>query len=201
MACSKNKVPVNDVLYDLAKSKSTIAADGNSKIIISVKLNNDSDPLKRNIIFKTSVGNFTGGLNGMLTVKADFDHDTLKAQAILTAPFSPGIIYLSVWPDIDHRENYTLYDSIIVTPSSPFTIKLNTSSFGLKANYQSEDTIIAVLSNSQGNGVSLGTKVLFDVFLTTGQTRCRAVQKCKYINQPTIGCYCHLLRGKSFGWG
>jgi hypothetical protein len=161
-ACVKNQLEVKKVIYEFTLSKHSVQADGSTRVDITVKLSPDAEPGKRGVIFKTSSGNFTGGANGTLTVQADFDHNILLAKTSITAPSSGSKIYLSVMPDIPDKEKYTLYDSITVSKSMPDAIRLNPSSFGLRANYASSDTLTGTLKNADGNNVSSGTRVVFE---------------------------------------
>lgn len=169
LSCKKEKVPVSDVLFGLKLSRHTILADGSSKVTITVKLNAAAETGKRGVIFNASSGNFLGGTNSSITVTASFVSDSLIAKATYVAPLNSNKIYFTVMPDIPDKEKYTLYDSITVEKSQAFSIKLNPSSFGLKSNFASEDTIKGILLNSSGNGVSLGTSVIFEDLLINQQ--------------------------------
>lgn len=165
-ACVKNKVDTDKVITGLTLSSHSIPADGATKITLTVKLNYEAEPGKRGVIFKVSSGNFANGANNTITVQADYDKDALTAKAVYIAPLSGKKIYFSIMPDIVDKEKYTLYDSITVTPSVPFSIRINPSSFGLKSNFVSEDTVKAAIRNADGGLVSSNTTVVFEDVLS-----------------------------------
>lgn len=170
LSCNKKDyiTPTGDLLYNLQISTHSGLADGSTPISVSVNINKLADPSRRNVLFAISTGNFTNGQNSILVVPADLNGDSLTARASFTSPSNPGKIIIRVMPNIADSNKYELKDSVIFSASLPSKISLQTSSYGLRYNFQSEDTIIASVKNSQGQGVSNGIKVLFEDSLVSG---------------------------------
>lgn len=168
-SCKKNQeIKVDDVISNLKLSSQTGLADGGTTIIVSVDLSKDADISKRSVIFTISSGNFSNGQNGTITIPADLNNVSITATTTFISPSNPGTIVIRAMPNIPDSNKYVLTDSINFTNSQPSRISIQTSSYGLRYGFQSEDTIIGTIRNSAGQGASSGMKVLFEDSLLTG---------------------------------
>jgi hypothetical protein len=168
-SCKKNyEVQVDNVIYNLRLSPNTGLADGRTIITVSVNLSRNADISKRSVIFTISPGNFLNGQGGTVTVPAALNGDSIIATATFISPSNAGVITVRAMPNIPDSNKYVLKDSVVLTTSSPAEITLQTSSYGLRYNFQSEDTIIGIIKNISGKGISTGVKVLFEDSLLTG---------------------------------
>jgi len=157
------KIPVDQVFKNLKFSKSEIFADGQSTVSISVELSDKSSDDRRNIVFSASSGVFTANGKDTYSSKAEFENGILVAKATLRVSTKPGTIVVSVKPEFNSPVNgFILSDSIPAKTSVPFSIKLETSSFGIASNHLTEVFITGNLKNASGKFVSEGYNVLFE---------------------------------------
>ena len=168
LGCIKSKMDTAVVINDLTFSSPTITADGSSQVTISVHIDNDADSNKRNVSFRASTGSFINGKDSSISQKAVFVNSNLTAQVTYQAPMKPGMIYFVIQPDLSSSFNVTLTDSMMALRSEAAKVKLTISSFYILYGFLSEDTLTAKLTNSSGNSVSTGTKVIFDDYFPGG---------------------------------
>jgi hypothetical protein len=168
LGCGKHIV-TSDVIQSFKVSPTTVDANGATVTLTAVINPNASDD-RKSVIFSTTGGSLLGaGSDGKLTVKADWVGTNLTATASLVGPMSAGQVVLSVAPaTTSPNADYTLRDTIMANLVSPASIKLATSSFGIGANFTSEDTLIATLKSANNRKVSLGAPVQFDDVLANG---------------------------------
>jgi len=169
-SCRKEHIDSIDVISNLSISnKEGLVADGQTLVNITAEIDKRSDLSKRNIVFKTSAGTFTGNNDTVITIKADFLQQKLIGKATLKMPMIPGKIIISAEPEVKvSYGDFNLKDSIEVAPSLPSSIKLEPSSVSVKTGYQSEVQITGTLKNNANKNVSLGTKVKFEDFDENG---------------------------------
>jgi hypothetical protein len=170
--CKKNEIPISDVITNLSVTKQTLLADGSSLDTITVNINNDASLNKRYVTFKITGANITGGSNGLFTAPASYENGVLTAHAVIVAPFKAGTIYISATPKLDSLDNrnFTLFDTIHVTPSLPDFIRIEPSGLGLKTKYENEITITGTVKNIYNNPVSIGTRVEFENHFENGNS-------------------------------
>lgn len=159
----KNEVRIDKVLTNLKFSQPEISADGQSTVDVSVELTDKSSDDRRTVVFTISSGVFTASGNNKHTAKAEFENGILVAKATLRASTKPGFLVVSVKPEFDSPvKEFIVKDSISAKKSTPFSIKLGTSSFGVASNHLNEVFITGKLLNASGKFVSEGYNVLFE---------------------------------------
>jgi hypothetical protein len=190
--CGK-KVTTENVLSDLVLSTHVIDADGSSSVTVTVTLYSKASADKRNIVFSTTGGAFTGGANGKVTVAADYKGEKLIATTTLKGPMAAGKIVITATPETTSPNgDYQLKDSIIANQVDPATIKLETSSFGIGANYINTDTLIGTLKSAQNKKVSLNAKVTFTDYIASNPALhggFRAMQNSSDANSQVMVLY------------
>ncbi|MBE9585165.1 hypothetical protein IM792_11955 [Mucilaginibacter sp. JRF] len=169
MGCKTEKIDPNKIIYDLFISNRTPPANGSSIVDIAVQLDPTADDDKREVVFHTSAGTFTGNKDTLFTRKAEYIDGKLTANVKLSIPMSPTKIYLTVKPASTSRFNsFNLKDSLEAILVAPDKIKLSPSALAVSTGFSGEVLLTATLSRN-GDNVSRGTKVLFEDFLTNGQ--------------------------------
>jgi len=160
-SCGKS-VSTSDVLTDLVLSTHSIDGDGSSSVTVTVTLNNKASADRRNVVFTTTGGSFSGGANGKITVPATYVGQKLVAAVTLNGPMSAGMLTITAAPEtLSLNGDYQLKDSVKVNQVDPATIKLESSSLGIASNFLNTDTIIGTLRSAGNKKVSLKAKVTF----------------------------------------
>ena len=166
-SCEKEVIDKDSVIKDLVIApKSSIYADGESRLEISVKLNVNADIDKRGVVFTTNDGEFVNGKDGTITKKADFENGELVAKVQLVVSNSLGIVKITAKPEVSSQfVDFVLKDSVTKVTSIPQKISLHTSSLSVKSGFASEVEIVGTIKNEFNKNASSGVKVEFeDVF-------------------------------------
>ncbi|MBU1819980.1 MAG: hypothetical protein KKG00_00520 [Bacteroidetes bacterium] len=167
--CGCEDVKDSDVFDDFLLTSKEVPADGQSTIQVSVNIKEVASSDRRNFIFSTTSGSFTGSGTSKFTAKAEYEAGILKAKAILKAPIAPGLFTVTVQPEFDSPiREFVLSQTVTATPSVPASIDLETSGFGIISNFASEILLTGLLKNASGKNVSKGTEVLFEDKLLDG---------------------------------
>jgi hypothetical protein len=179
-SCEK-EVTLEKIFSNLVLTPAELQADGQSKIWVSVEIDNAANEDRRNFIFSTTAGTFTKTKTDHVTVKAEYENGVLMAKSELQASTSPGEFTVSVQPEFDSSiSDFKLSKTGKTTESSPASIDLETSAFGIVANFGSEVLLTATLKNGTQRNVSKGVQVIFeDELLNTDKAlgRFRKLQK------------------------
>jgi hypothetical protein len=168
-ACGKERATVAEVFYPIVLGDSTIAADGQSTVSVSVRLSDEAAADRKTVVFSTTGGSFTVSGNSKQTVKAEFENGQVIARAVLRAPFRPGVIDISVQPEFDSPvQEYVVKASVTALRSLPASIKLEPSALGIASNFTGEVRLVGSVKNSAGKNVSSDVEVVFDNELQNG---------------------------------
>lgn len=167
VSCRKVALSDNEVIQSMKLAPATIDADGTSQAEAIVKINSATDASKRKVIFEASAGTFAATSTKTVTVEAVYEAGELVARAKLKAPMSPGFVTVTAKPETRSAYNdIIIKDSIEAILSSPFSISVSASAFGVQTGYVGEVIVTGTLKNSKGKNVSTGVKVAFtDVYL------------------------------------
>lgn len=161
LGCKKT-IETHDIIRDVQVNSTDIMADGSTVVTITAILNEDLN--KRSIMFETDNGSFVDSPAGnSINVTATKLNDVLTAVAKLKAPSSSGTINIRVQPNIlDAEGKYVVKKTINVSSSEPAKIVLAANSFSVYNNFDGEIELTGTLTNSKGNGVSKGRKVVIE---------------------------------------
>lgn len=201
-SCTKQKIITADVVSSLKMSPSTVPADGTSLISVTVFINKDADADKRKLVFETSAGMFSNNTR-TITLEALLENGQLVARTTIKAPSSPGIVVVTVQPEIRSSYNdFIVKDSVTATPSLPASIKVEASTFGVRTDYLGEAQITGTLKNANNNNVSTGVKILYEDYFPGGAPvngRFRALQVVSDENSKVSTAYSpgHLTPGQN----
>jgi hypothetical protein len=166
LACKKQAVPVDKVIYGLQISNTSPLADGTTILNISVFIDSLADSDEKNVIFTCSSGSFLPSKDTTMTQAANYINGQLVAAVQFQVPFTPGTVYIRAIPANQNQfVNYQILDSISILPSYPATLTLLPSLLGIKSGFGNEITLTATLKNSAGNDVSTGEMVLFEQYI------------------------------------
>jgi hypothetical protein len=156
-SCKKEAIDVHDLVTSLTLVEKTIDADGTSLVNVTAEINKKADASKRNVVFKTSKGDFVTGSNGTITKKAELEGDKLIARVQYRAPLVEGSVTISAKLDLpDETQEYWLVDSVFAKDSKPDRIDLSASAFAVMIDFGSEITITGNLLNVNNKPVSVG---------------------------------------------
>jgi len=162
ISCQKD-LKTKDIISDLKVTPNVVDADGSSLVSVSVVLNDRAATDKRNVVFTTTGGNWIDGKNGKITVTATYQDGEILAKANLTAPASAGIITITAASESTTLNgDYNLSATVTANKVEPTVIKLEPSSFGIGANFTTEDTLVAKITGLNNNNASKGVTVLFE---------------------------------------
>ena len=160
--CKVDKIKLDQVINKLVISDKKPLADGGTIVDISVELNGEADPDKRNVVFKSTGGTFLVTNESSITQKAVYENQALIARVKLKIPPSPGTITITALPEIRSvYQDYILTDSLKSSPSLPSSIAITPSSFSVFTGFAGEIQITGLLKNG-GNNVSTNSKVIFE---------------------------------------
>lgn len=192
-SCGK-KIDTNDVLESLSLSTTTVNADGSSTVEITAVLNSAASADKRNVVITATGGDLVGGTSGKLIVPATFVNGQLVGKSNWKAPMSKGEITITAKAEAQSPNgDYQLMEKITALHVDPASISLETSSFGIGANFTTTDTLIGILS-AYNKKVSTGARVSFEDFLmtvpvTSANGRFRFEQLSSDANSQVKGLY------------
>lgn len=168
MSCEKD-IEDTQIFTDLILDPDEILADGESAIQISVAINEKASSDRRNFIFSTTAGVFAGSGKNKDTSKAEYVDGVLTAKAVLKAPFSAGQYSVTVKPEFDSPiREFQLSKMFTAKISTPATIKLEPSRFGITSNFGNEVFLDGFLKSKNGKNVSSGVSVIFQDKLPNG---------------------------------
>ncbi len=173
MGCSKkNDTSIGNTIFNLRSDQDSVLADGAKLVNLTCELNPDATVDRRNILFKTTGGQFLESKDTTVEVKAQFVDQKLIAKAIFQVSQSPGVVIISAQPNLPDQKNnnYVLKDTIFLVPSIPASLKLSANAPAVIAGYLSEVTITGQLANNAGSNVSLGNHVLFEEIVAGSAT-------------------------------
>lgn len=161
--CGKN-IDTDDVIEDLSVTSTTVDANG-STIGVSATINSRASSDKRNVIFTATGGDLTGNTNGKLTVPAVLQNGKLIATATWKAPMKEGDVTITaaaeaLSPNGDYSKSVVVSAKAVAASS----IHLETSSYGIAANFMNTDTLVASLKNQNNGRVSTTNVVFEDIF-------------------------------------
>jgi len=164
-ACGKH-VQVSSVIWGLSATPAQFDADGSATATITVQIDANASADKRNVVFTSTGGSFTGGQDNKVTVAATFVDKKLVASATLKAPSSPQSITITATPETN-TELGDFKQTIVVeaVKVSASTIKLEPSSFGIGKNFSTTDTLVGTLKSAAGKKVSAGAEVSIQDYL------------------------------------
>jgi len=169
-ACSE-EADTNDIFSNFVVSPSTISADGESIVDVSVELTDKASTDRRNIVFSTTSGKFTSTNLDKCTIKAEYEAGVLIARTTLKVSTKPGAIEISVQPEFDSPvKEFSITQIVHAVASVPKTISLESSSFGVASNHLNEVLLTGNLKNIEGKPVSSGYKVGFTNFVLPSGT-------------------------------
>lgn len=167
--CKPEKITLDNTLTGLSITPRRVLADGTSVIYISATLNSKTDADKLGVVFHTSAGQFVKVNDTLITQQAVFNAGVLQASVQLKAPNTAGTIYISATPAVSTQSgDYIRRDTANAAESVPAMLKLTPSVSFLKQNSGSEILLTATLSNTGGNAVSKGQRVIFEDVTLTG---------------------------------
>jgi hypothetical protein len=168
--CKPDTLPVGDVISNLKISNTSPLADGTTVLDISVQLNSRADADKRNVIFRSSGGQFLPNNDTSLTQKANFENGILISRVKFKVPASVSPITISAFPETrSNQKDYMLTGTIMPAGSVPTSLTVTPSAPGVYTAYAGEVLITGTLKNGT-HGVTSGAKVVFEDYDLTGKS-------------------------------
>ncbi len=153
-----------DILELSIEGADKVVGDGTSSITAIAKLNSKAAVEKREVIFISNLGQFDNG-EKRITKMAERFKGELLAKVQLKMPSSPGELTLTAEVNLeDHIGFYVDEEMLTIDSSIVSSIDVMADSFSVANNFEGEIKIEGRLKNSSGNGVSSGTKVVFEDF-------------------------------------
>jgi len=167
--CKKDLITEKDVFNSLQLSRTTAVGDGSQTVGIVCEINPDATEDKLEFVLRTTLGVFTENKDVKLVKKPEFKNGKLVIETTAQVPQNSGTMVISVEPNqpLDVRD-FIIKDSVIVSKSVPFALKLQPSVLGIGSNLLSEVLVTGVLNNANGGKVSAGYKVKFEDKLVNG---------------------------------
>ncbi len=193
IACKKQHISTDEVLHTLQLSPNPVDADGSSPINVSIRVNSSADVARRKVILETSAGTFSSTSTKTTTVEALYENGELIARATIKAPISPGFVVVTAKPELRNPYNdFLVKDSVQAIISTPSSISLTPSAFGVQTAYVNEVLITGTLKNLKNRNVSSNTKVIFTDVYANGTPvggRFRQVQNSSDENSKVSAYY------------
>lgn len=169
--CGEDHITISEIVA--LEVPSEVTGDGTSKFKIRAILDSHSDEKLRKVKFSVGAGSFDEGTGpDMRTATADarFNDDHLVAEVTWKAPSTTGTVVVSAEPVLEGKQGlFRVNDSIDVQPSQASSISLSASAFSVANTFESEIIVTGILRNSNGGGVTSGTRVVTrDIFASDG---------------------------------
>lgn len=165
VACKKEAEEADTFLTGFELDKTVALADGKTVVTATLEIKGSSSD-RRNVIFKASSGTFKDSGKDTYTAKPEYESGKLIARASFKVPFSPGTVTIVAKPEYDSPlAEYEIQKTLVLQTSEPDALLIQTSSYGIAANYLNEVNISGTLKNKNKDGVSEGYKVVFEDFL------------------------------------
>lgn len=162
ISCKKETIATDKLINSLLVSPKIVEANGTSIVSVTCQLNSDATSDKREVIFKTTAGQFVENKEQKIVKKAEFENEKLIVKTDILVPMQAGTLTITAEPNLpDIIEDYIATDSVSLIESVPVSIKVSNSSFFVWNNdLKSEVTITGTLFNSSGKKVSMGNNVI-----------------------------------------
>lgn len=168
LGCKPDTVHPDEVITNLLITDTQPFADGATVIDISTQLPTDADADKRNVVFRTTGGQFLPSNDTTITQKANFEDGKLISRVKFRVPSSTTPITITAFPEVrSNLRNYIVKGVVTPKISSPQSINIIPSSPSVFNGFAGEVQITATLKNGSRN-VTSNTKVLFEDYDLNG---------------------------------
>ncbi len=182
---------VSDVYSSIDVDKLELLANGQSTAKISVELNPKTSVDRRNVVFSTNSGVFSGEFKNKIIIKATFIESKLIAIATIIAPTKTGKMIIKIEPEFDSSlKEFNRSVEILLKESRPSKIILGQSNLGIEANFNSEVSISGIISNSENSNVSDGFKIQFEDYLQNGESANGLFRNVKNVTKDSSKVSC-----------
>lgn len=164
-SCKKEAKEADTFYTDFKLDKTEALADGKTIVTATLEVK-DASSDRQNVVFKASSGTFKDSGKDTYTAKPEYESGKLIARAQYKVPSSVQTVTITAKPEYDSPlAEYEVQALLSLKASEPKTLVLQTSSYGIAANYLNEVNISGTLKNEDKKPVSEGYNVQFEDLL------------------------------------